>query len=305
MSQLDEQIEAVPRGFFSRNGLERLCREVGISPSKSLGQNFLFQRSTLYAMVRDLPLPPNTTVIEIGCGFGHLTVPLLAAGYRVIGFEKDARLYERVSKLAGPDLQIIHGDICSCDLSAWIDAQADVAVVGNLPYSSAVQILFHLLNWYEKLSIWCFLVQREVADRIRAKPGSSRYGRLSVLLQYLFSIRLLRRIGPGCFYPRPKVESAWIRLTPSKKADLELALDWMQPLVKVAFSHRRKKVASNLACTQIGETHLKRETIWEQLRLAGAKKDCRPQDLSPMQYARLAELIRCESGSRSERGSNS
>jgi len=283
---------SVPTGFFSLRGVRRLCQEADIEPSKALGQNFLFQGSVLRAMVRDLQLEPGTTVIEIGCGFGHLTVPLLEAGYRVIAFETDARLYRSIARFSAAGLEAVHSDVRSCDLSQWLGTQPRLAVVGNLPYSSAVSILFHLLDWYSMFSVWGFLLQREVGERITASPGDRRYGRLSVMLQYLFEVRILRRVGPACFHPRPQVESVWIRMLPRENADIDLALSSMGPLVKAAFSHRRKKISANLAGASLGEFRLAKDQIRESLRAVGVTDDCRAEELSPAQYASLAQRIR-------------
>lgn len=283
---------SVPLDFFSRRGVQRLCQEAEIVPSKALGQNFLFQYSALQAMVRDLRLASGSAVIEVGCGFGHLTAALLEADYRIVAFETDPRLHRSVVEILGPRVEVVRSDIRCCDLSRWLAEDARPAVVGNLPYSSAVPILFHLLNWYSKISVWGFLLQREVGERIRAAPKDPRYGRLSVVLQYLFHVQILRRIGPACFWPRPQVESAWIRFLPRENADINLALSWIEPVVKAAFSHRRKKISANLTGASVGEIRLTKEQVRDCLGAAGATDDCRAEELSAAQYALLAQAIR-------------
>ncbi|GEM_PF-970414 len=293
MSQSDGISRSFPGDFFSRSGVERLCREAEIVPSKALGQNFLYQRSALDAMVRDLEMPFESQIIEVGCGFGHLTVPILEHGYSVLAFETDKRLLKWLSGCVGERLQIQVCDILTYDLTPCFESTSEVCVVGNLPYSSASSILFHLMKWYVSVAKWGFLLQREVGQRIQAKPGSSDYGRLSVILQYLFDIQLLRRIGPGCFYPRPKVESVWMRFVPRKGADLDMDLvwNWMEPLVKTAFAHRRKKLCSNLSEQRIGLWDLTKEQAVNYLKILDLNPNCRAQDLTPDQYACLAELI--------------
>ncbi|MFH1738297.1 MAG: 16S rRNA (adenine(1518)-N(6)/adenine(1519)-N(6))-dimethyltransferase RsmA [bacterium] len=282
----------LPADFFSNRGVQRLCQDAGMVPSKALGQNFLFQRSTLRAMVRDLGLEPGMAVVEVGCGFGHLTQTLLEAGYPVVAFETDSRLYESIVQHSCSRLEVVHSDIRSYDLTPWLEGPHSTAVVGNLPYSSAMSILFHLLTYYTKVSAWGFLLQREVGDRVKASPGSADYGRLSVMLQYLFHIRVLRKVGRGCFHPRPKVESAWLRFLPRQEADIELALSWMEPLVKAAFSHRRKKLSTNLTGASVGGICLTKKLVQDYLHKVGAESNHRAENLSSRQYASLASKIR-------------
>ncbi len=293
MSEFNRLSELFPQDFFSRKGVERLCREAEIAPSKALGQNFLYQRTTLDAMVRDLEVPHKSKVIEIGCGFGHLTVSILDCGYSVVAFETDGRLLKWLMGCVGDRLQIHCCDILTYDLSPYFEGSSDVFIVGNLPYSSASSMLFYLLKWYERVQQWGFLLQREVGERIKAKPGHREYGRLSVILQYLFEIQVLRRVGPGCFYPRPKVESVWMRLLPRHRADMDMKLvwDWMEPLVRTAFMHRRKKLCSNLSEAPIGARRLTKEQSEDFLKMLDLDVNCRAQDVSPDQYASLAGLI--------------
>ncbi len=286
----------LPSDFYTLRGVRRLCYEAGVQPSKGLGQNFLYHRRTLEAMVRDIDILPGSCVIEVGCGFGHLTGVLVSERYRVVAFEMDERLAEIARTYLSGDAEVIHADILSVDLSSWTREGEVGGIVGNLPYSSGTSILFHLLDWHFSIPVWGFLLQREVADRIRAAPGSSRYGRLSVVLQYLFTVQNLRRVGPSVFFPRPRVESVWIRLLPRRDTDFRLARDWMEPLAKAAFSHRRKKLVTNLDGISIGGRLLTKDLILNQLSMLGLSTDCRPQDVSADQFAAFAEALRRSNG---------
>jgi 16S rRNA A1518/A1519 N6-dimethyltransferase RsmA/KsgA/DIM1 with predicted DNA glycosylase/AP lyase activity len=113
-----------------------------------------------------------------------------------------------------------------------------------------------------------------------------------VVLQYLFLVRILRRVGPASFHPRPQVESAWVRFLPRENADIDLALSWIEPLAKAAFSHRRKKTSANLSGASVGEIRLTKKQVQDCLRAVGAGDDCRAEELSPAQYASLARAIR-------------
>jgi len=243
-------------------------------------------------MVRDVEVHPGTLVIEIGCGMGHLTNVLLDAGCRVLACEMDERLAECAARHFGEDAEVIRADIRSVDLCEWFSGEEIGAIVGNLPYSSAMTILFYLLDWHSSCPVWALWLQREVADRIRAKPGTSRYGRLSVMLQYLFDISALRRIGPSVFFPKPRVESVWIRLIPKSGVDYRLAKDWIEPLVKSAFTYRRKRLVANLDGSSLRGRRLAKETIVKVLEEVGLSPDCRAQDVSPQQFAELALALR-------------
>ena len=138
LSHSQNSAPLIPADFFSRHGVQRLCVDAGLEPSKALGQNFLFQRSVLQAMVRDLDLEPDIGVIEVGCGFGHLTLTLVEAGYSVVAFETHRRRYECAARYSDSRLEVIHSDIRSCDLSRWLQGARRWVVVGNVPYSYAM-----------------------------------------------------------------------------------------------------------------------------------------------------------------------
>ena len=211
---------------------------------RRLGQHFLARQSVL-ERIADAACPDGIdTVVEIGPGRGALTTHLLARANRVIAIEIDPVLvhYLRAEFRDQPRLTILEADILKADLEQW----GRVAVTGNLPYYITSPILEQTLSLDEALVQAVFLVQKEVAERLTAHPGTRDYGFLSVQTQLLSTPELLFEVPADAFRPRPKVDSAVVRLTP--KRDIP-ALDRPRFLefVSRCFRHKRKTIRNNLA----------------------------------------------------------
>lgn len=218
---------------------------------KALGQHFLHDRTVIDRIVAALGPVADEPVVEIGPGRGALTVPLLEAGARLEVVEFDRDLVPLLRDLAEthPRLRVHHGDALALDLANLV-GDAPVRIVGNLPYNISSPLLFHLLGQREHITDMHFMLQREVVDRMTSPPGSRRYGRLSVMVQYSCLAKRLFTVGAGAFVPPPKVESAVVRIVPKKTADpqREEMVDEavLAQVVRAAFGQRRKTLANAL-----------------------------------------------------------
>jgi 16S rRNA (adenine1518-N6/adenine1519-N6)-dimethyltransferase len=247
-----------------------------------LGQNFLADPNLLDAIVRDAAVERDDVVLEVGAGEGVLTERLAAAAAHVHAIELDRRLEPVLSELAARrGIELHWGDAMRIDLAA-LDP-APTALVANLPYSIATPLLLRTIEELPTLTRWTAMVQREIADRLRAAPGGREYGSPSVLLQLACEVRLIRTVDPAVFTPRPRVESAVIAMRRRGPA----ADDATRELVRAAFAHRRKSLPRSLEHVRPGSASAAR-TALEEL---GLPPDARAEALSPEQFAALSERL--------------
>jgi len=206
---------------------------------KRFGQHFLVDASVLDRIVDAIDPQPGQPLVEIGPGRGALTAPLLERCRALTVIELDRDLAARLRRT--PGLQVIEADVLDVDFAALPAAAAGqkLRVVGNLPYNISTPILFHLLEASQAIEDQHFMLQKEVVDRIAAKPGNKDYGRLTVMLQWRYRIETLLDVAPEAFEPPPRVDSAVLRMTPlPMREDVDPAL--LRELVTVGFSQRRK-----------------------------------------------------------------
>lgn len=244
-----------------------------------LGQNFLSDPNLLDAIVRDAELAPDDVVLEIGVGEGVLTERLLAAVRHVHAVEIDRGLEPVLATLtARPELDLHWGDAMDSDLAAF--DPAPTAVVSNLPYAVATPVILRTIEELPLVERWTVMVQREIADRLRAAPGSRTYGGPSVLVQLVCEVRMLRTVDPAVFRPRPRVESAILALRRTgPSADAET-----RELVRAAFAHRRKSLARSVEHVRPGSLGPVRAALAE----LGLPENARAEQLSPEEFRALA-----------------
>ena len=206
---------------------------------KRFGQHFLVDGSVIDRIVDAIDPQPGQPLVEIGPGRGALTGPLLERCQALTVIELDRDLAVRLRRT--PGLEVIEADVLDVDFAALPAAAAGrkLRVVGNLPYNISTPILFHLLEASPAIEDQHFMLQKEVVDRIAAKPGNKDYGRLTVMLQWRYRIEPLLDVPPEAFEPPPRVDSAVLRMTPLPiRDDVDPAL--LRELVTVGFSQRRK-----------------------------------------------------------------
>jgi 16S rRNA (adenine1518-N6/adenine1519-N6)-dimethyltransferase len=215
---------------------------------KRFGQHFLHDRNIIDRILRALNPEPGEKLIEIGPGQGALTLPLLKVCQRLTAIELDRDLIPILQRAAGPigELEIINADILEFELES-LAATGKFRVVGNLPYNISTPLMFHLLDSVGRIEDMHFMVQKEVAQRIVAATGDAHYGRLSIMLQNLCQCDYLFEVGPECFRPPPRVDSAVIRMTPLDTPAYDVGDQArFSKIVQLAFGQRRKTIANSL-----------------------------------------------------------
>ncbi len=249
-----------------------------------LGQNFLADPNLLDAIVRESEVGSDDVVLEVGGGEGALTERLAPAAGSVWVIELDERLRPALERVANahPNVSVVWGDAMRVDLAA-LDP-APTAMVSNLPYSIATPLLVRTVTELPPVRTWTVMVQREIADRLRAAPGSRLYGAPSVTLQLACDVRMLRTVDRAVFTPRPRVDSAVLRLERRAAApSAELAR-----LVRGAFAHRRKTLAGSL---ELAGVH-PRDRVRPALAALGLAEDARAESLAPGDFERLVKALR-------------
>jgi 16S rRNA (adenine1518-N6/adenine1519-N6)-dimethyltransferase len=249
-----------------------------------LGQHFLFDSEILDRIIDTAGINDDDTIIEIGPGPGTLTVKLLEKAGRVIAIELDRMLYHKLEqRFHGNDkLQLVSGDALKFDFGSV----GRFKVVSNIPYQITSPLIFELLRNKDLLSSMTLTMQKEVADRIVAVPGSKTYGILSITVQYHTEPAQIFTIPPEAFRPPPKVESSVVRFkilnSPSvNPIDSELYFR----IIKTAFNQRRKTIANTLKS-------LYGANIVEYLISSGIDPKLRPETISPKQFADLSNTIK-------------
>jgi 16S rRNA (adenine1518-N6/adenine1519-N6)-dimethyltransferase len=247
-----------------------------VKPRKRLGQHFLHDPAVLQRIVEAIAPAREDAVVEIGPGEGALTRPLLERLERLTAIELDRDLAASLRREFPPQrLSVVGADALEFDFSAL---PVGVRVVGNLPYNISTPLLFHLACYADRVRDMHFLLQKEVVDRMVARPSTPDYGRLSVMLQVRFAMAKLFEVGPGAFRPPPKVDSALVRLVPlAERPGCDEQL--LEKIVREAFSARRKTLRNALP--------LKAED-YLALRL---DPKLRPENLAPADYVRVARLL--------------
>ena len=249
-------------------------------PRKRFGQNFLQDQYIIDSILRAIHLQPKDRVIEIGPGLGALTKPLLQRLESLTAIEIDTDLQAKL--LAMPEsnkLTLIGGDALSIDYSQFGE---QIRFIGNLPYNISTPILFHLLNFTPYILDMHFMLQKEVVERLAATPGNKSYGRLSVMVQYYCEVEYVLDVPAEAFFPKPKVLSAVVSLTPRQDSIYpHVALKDLESLVATAFSMRRKTLANNLKPLMTNK----------EIESLGIDPSLRPEQLSVMQYVNLTQFV--------------
>lgn len=254
------------------------------TPRKRFGQNFLHDHSIIYNIISSIRAKPDQHWVEIGPGQGALTEPLLKEGVRleVVELDRDLVVLLREKFKQYPNLQIHSADALRFDFSALADGDNKLRVIGNLPYNISTPLMFHLLDNAYCIEDMHFMLQKEVVDRICALPGSKKYGRLSVMMQYYCATELLFEVPPESFDPAPQVMSAIVRLIPHHQPSVEVNdLAKLNRVVTQAFSQRRKTLRNSL----------KKLVAEEDIVALGIDPTLRAESISLAEFARLSNLL--------------
>jgi len=271
--------------------LKKTIREYDFRPKKRLGQNFLIDRSVASRIASTFE-DPKSPVIEIGGGFGALTELLAERFERLTVFETDAVLYRFLSKSfqERKNASIEKKDILDVSFQNYLRfPEEKVYVIGNLPYAITSPILVHLIEQRDFIREALITVQREVSQRLRAKPRTKAYSPLSCLLQCFTQIIPEFKISKSAFYPHPKVDSEVVRLRfLEKPAVSPKDLNFMTRVIRTGFGKRRKVLAN--ALTDLGENYSK-EKILETLKELGFSGKARAEELELKDFAKLSDKL--------------
>ncbi|NRA53623.1 MAG: 16S rRNA (adenine(1518)-N(6)/adenine(1519)-N(6))-dimethyltransferase RsmA [Gammaproteobacteria bacterium] len=256
----------------------------GHTARKRFGQNFLNDQGVIDNIVAAINPLPGDHLVEIGPGLGALTEPVAAKVDHMSVVELDRDLARRLEHhpVLGKKLTIHQGDALKFDFSALVTDGQKLKVFGNLPYNISTPLMFHLFEQTGMIENMHFMLQKEVVLRLCAAPNSKSYGRLSVMAQYFCNIIPVIEVGPHCFVPAPKVDSAVVRLEPYVELPFP-AKDFacLQHICAQAFSQRRKTIRNSLKGTL---------TV-DELMAVGVAPELRAEQVSVEQFVALANLI--------------
>ena len=263
-----------------RGETKALLEAHGIRPKRRLGQNFLGDPNLVDRIVRTANVTSGDRVVEVGAGTGTLTRALAATGASVVAYEVDQQLLPVLETvLEGLDVELRNEDITKVDLSAVL-ADGPWTMVANLPYNVGTPLVLDVLRNVPALDRLIVMVQREVADRLVAGPGSKAYGLPSVIAHLNTDSRIAFSVPPQVFFPVPEVESAVVEMTRLPTPHFaEAAIE----LAAVAFQQRRKMLRRSLDDLL--------EDPERTLSLAGLDPTARPEDLQPEEFLRLAQVV--------------
>jgi 16S rRNA (adenine1518-N6/adenine1519-N6)-dimethyltransferase len=257
---------------------------VSVSPRKALGQHFLVDENILGVIARMSELTPDDVVLEVGPGLGVLTRFLADRVGHVHAVEVDRSLEPALREAIGgrPNVGLVWGDALRLDIGA-LDP-APTKLVANLPYNVATPIVVETLEHASSLQRWCVMVQRELADRFFAVPGTKAYGAVSVLVQVAARKTGFHSVSPTVFRPPPRVESALVAFERHPTA----SISDVRTVVEAAFAHRRKTLANSLALTGLAS----RAGAEEALATIGRESGVRAEALEPGELVALARALR-------------
>jgi 16S rRNA (adenine1518-N6/adenine1519-N6)-dimethyltransferase len=274
-----------------------ILKKYGFSFKKSLGQNFLIDTNILKKIVSFANLTEDSGAIEIGPGIGALTEQLARTSKKVVAFEIDQRLLPILNDTLSPypNVKIIHNDVLEADVAEVIREEFndmdDIMVVANLPYYVTTPIIMKLLEEHLPIRGIVCMLQKEVADRISARPGTKDYGSLSIAVQYYTEAETVMIVPKTVFVPQPNVDSAVIRLTRREHPAVSVTDEtFFFQVTRASFAQRRKTLLNNLT-SQLPEGKQKKEDILQALSASGIDPARRGETLSLEEFGRLSEEL--------------
>lgn len=238
--------------YLTANGIRSLLDGAGVRPSKSLGQNFLADANHVRKIAAIAGAAPGVRVVEIGPGLGSLTIGLLNTGAEVVAIEKDVRLASVLGRTA-PGAQVVIADALESELSRVVrDAAlrewpAPWRLAANLPYSTGTPIFVKILEEVPEVSGGVVMLQREVAERLAARPGDHAYGGVSAVVSYFAETRTAGRVPPGVFVPAPRVDSVLVEFERHETPPVTADRDRLFELIRAGFLHRRKTFRNSIS----------------------------------------------------------
>ena len=281
----------------------KILADHGLHPKKNLGQNFLTDSHVLDKIVAAANLAPDDLVIEVGPGLGVLTTELARAAKKVVAIEIDTNLAGILRDAVPPNVEIINQDILKTDMGEIITQSgfSRAKLVANLPYYITTPIIFAVLENNLPVDTLVVMVQKEVADRMLAAPSTKAYGLLTLSIAYYGKASLVANVPPNCFFPRPDVHSAVVKIEtfPSKEGcplarggsfpspgGVPFSPGWFFPIIKAAFANRRKTLQNCLAASS--DLNLTKQAAASLIAAASLPENIRGEALAFDDFLRLA-----------------
>lgn len=268
---------------------QELVKKYNFKFSKSLGQNFLIDDSVLNDIVNGADVNGEDFIIEIGPGVGTLTAQLLNKAKKVTSIELDNDLIPILQQELGdhPNFSLIHKDALKVDFNEVIGDEKSVKLVANLPYYVTTPIIVNLLKNKYNFKSLTIMIQKEVAERMDAEPNCKEYGSLSLLVQYYCDTKIIRKVAPSSFMPRPKVESIVIRLDRLEEPRVKVKDEnLMFEIIRNSFNMRRKTLWNG-----VKNMGVDKENLMKAFEEAGVDPKRRGETLSLEEFARLSDCI--------------
>lgn len=280
--------------LYAPSTIRDIKERYGFKLSKSLGQNFLTDKNIIDRIVESAGIGPEDLVIEIGPGIGVITREAAEYAKKVVAVEIDSNLIPILEETLGDcdNVEVVNRDILKTDVNEIIrncgENFSGVKVIGNLPYYITTPIIMKLLEDGVNADSITIMMQKEVADRIKAAPGTKAYGALSVAVQYYCTVEAVVNVPKDVFVPQPKVDSTVLRLRIMEEKSVELAdRDVFFSCVKAGFGQRRKTLLNSL----MGVENITKEEVNQALAAAGIDPSRRAETLNLEEFARLSNEI--------------
>jgi len=278
--------------MHTRTELKKVFEEYGFAPLKRFGENYLIDKNIKDKIIREAGISKADTVLEIGPGLGALTMDLAASGARVFAVEKDPKAFRILQELVFgkyPDLRLYNGDILEFDLKKNLNS-GSIKVLGNLPYYVTTPIIEYIIQNGSSIDSALIVVQKEVAGRLSAKPGSKDYSSISCFVQYYALPEYLYTIKRASFYPVPEVDSSLIRLSMRTQPPVKVRDEGaFFKIIRGSFNQRRKSIINSLSREAVLGTA--KSDLNEVLKRAGVDPSSRPEDLSLAQFASISNAL--------------
>ena len=280
--------------LYSPSDINDIRNMFGFRNSKSLGQNFLTDKNIIDRIIEGSEIGSEDLVIEIGPGIGVITREAAAAAKKVIAVEIDEDLLPILQYTLGDlnNVEVVNQDILKTDLKEIIDLQdfrGKVRIIGNLPYYITTPIIMKLLEDNTGAETITVMIQKEVADRLKAAPGKKECGAISLMVQYFAEVSEIVKVPRTVFVPQPKVDSTVLRLDVRKEKPVMVEdEEYFFKVIKAGFAQRRKTVANSLSV--LGDVN--REEILNALEKAGIDPVRRGETLSLGEYAALSKALK-------------
>ena len=281
---------------------EKILRKYGFTMRKKYGQNFLIDSNILEKIVREAEVGPEDIVLEVGPGIGTLTQYLASRAAFVTAVEIDSNLIPILGETLADfeNAEVIHEDIMKFDIDAYFAQFAEKTapsggryhfkVVANLPYYITTPVLMKLLEGKTPFESMLFMVQKEVAERVLAKPGSKDYGALTLAVSYYTDVRIAGTVPPSCFVPKPNVESALLLMKVNDPKSVPVRDEnKLFALIRASFNQRRKTIVNGIV-NYAGFSYTKEE-VTEALGKMGLAPTVRGEALTLAQFAELSDLL--------------